>query len=332
MPGGRRHSCDRADPGGGGQGGNPGADRQWWLNAIGLGAVLCAVGLVVARSCAGILAPASCRVGAASRTGTQQPFRPNLRVASVAPPWAADADAAAAAVPVVGFYFPGREIAVDRGCNAAFLGNFWTPAAILNFAPPGHAGDEHGFLCSEAAFWASQWWELARRFEGLDGQAVFELARNLTNSPGVAAPDPAFGGFGAAWPAMRAILQVKFAPGTALAAGLLATRDAFLIEHQEGIDLDADWSDFCDGSGENWLGLQLMLQRDALVAQAQGGTAPGVATGGRWTAFIRSAFSISTGATTDPDAKARWLGLVRAGALGLNAALPYTCPPRRPKG
>mmetsp|Transcript_80060 Transcript_80060/g.253032 ORF Transcript_80060/g.253032 Transcript_80060/m.253032 type:complete len:141 (+) Transcript_80060:27-449(+) len=73
-------------------------------------------------------------------------------------------------VSVVGFYFPSHNIKVDDACQAPFLGNFWTPAVIRDFAPPSHPSDPHTFSCSEAAYWASQWWSYAAEFEGKNGQ------------------------------------------------------------------------------------------------------------------------------------------------------------------
>lgn len=60
---------------------------------------------------------------------------------------------------------------------------------------------------------------------------------------------------------MEAILRVKFAPGTALAAELIATGDATLIEGNT-------WNDrywgVCRGTGQNHLGLILMAIREDL--------------------------------------------------------------------
>lgn len=84
----------------------------------------------------------------------------------------------------------------------------------------------------------------------------------------------------------------------------------FLIEHSEGYDGDDVWSDFCDGRGSNWLGLNLMRVRDELrqaqlAQQGQHGTeatrttasstanananATVIVTAGGWTAFADAA-------------------------------------------
>lgn len=221
---------------------------------------------------------------------------------------------AVANVSIVGFYYPSHDIKVDTVCGAPFLGNFWAPAIIEDFAPPNHASDPHTFKCAEACYWASQWWDHASEFEGKNGQEVFDLAKSL-RAKGLP-PDPTFGGFGTAWRMMQVILRKKFRKGSNLAAGLLATKDAYLVEHQEGHDSDNQWSDFCDGTGENWLGLQLMVLRDELRGDGAAG----------WTALASSAYDLESGA---PRAgRATWLEGVGRAAAALNGALPYTCPPR----
>lgn len=60
---------------------------------------------------------------------------------------------------------------------------------------------------------------------------------------------------------MRGLLQQKFAPGTTLAAQLLATGEQELIEGNT-------WGDqfwgVCNGEGQNWMGRLLMEQRASL--------------------------------------------------------------------
>ena len=63
---------------------------------------------------------------------------------------------------------------------------------------------------------------------------------------------------------MLAVLQAKFQPGTWMEKALLATGDAFLLEHNSVTGRDNVWSDNHDGTGSNWLGLQLMLLRGTL--------------------------------------------------------------------
>merc|ERR1719195_2139612 len=148
--------------------------------------------------------------------------------------------------------------------------------------------------------------------------------------------DPTYGGFGNAWRLMRTILRRKFTRGSMLAAGLLATGDAYLVEHQEGHDSDNQWSDYCDGTGENWLGLQMMVLRDELrTASDADGTANinsmdvasvGIVATGRWSAFAAASYDLDSGV---PRAgQPTWQAAVQRAAVALNAALPYQCPPR----
>lgn len=60
---------------------------------------------------------------------------------------------------------------------------------------------------------------------------------------------------------MRLAVQAKFSQHTDLAALLLGTGEAVLIEHTEH---DAYWGDGGDGSGANWLGRILMDVRSHL--------------------------------------------------------------------
>ena len=65
---------------------------------------------------------------------------------------------------------------------------------------------------------------------------------------------------------MRAAVQAKFTQHAELAALLLGTGEAVLIEHTEN---DAYWGDGGDGSGANWLGRILMDVRSHLRDQAR---------------------------------------------------------------
>ena len=129
---------------------------------------------------------------------------------------------------------------------------------------------------------------------------------------------------------MLSVLRAKFGLGSRMARGLLATEDAFLLEHNDVCGRDATWSDNQDGSGQNWLGLQLMLVRDELREEERrgavvsglpgnGGTS-GVnagATGFRgrvsWTAFLEQECGVDLGQGLDKEAEnGRWQGVVRA--------------------
>lgn len=66
------------------------------------------------------------------------------------------------------------------------------------------------------------------------------------------------------WFAMYEVLLSKFTLHTNLNAELLKTGDRFLLEHNNAIGRDTIWSNNGDGTGKNWLGLQLMILRDYL--------------------------------------------------------------------
>ena len=70
---------------------------------------------------------------------------------------------------------------------------------------------------------------------------------------------------------------------------------------------DKVWSDNGDGSGSNWLGLQLMLRRDELRGAGEGG----------WTSFIQAVVDLQTG-TPRSDA---WQRVVRSANADLARAL-----------
>ena len=60
---------------------------------------------------------------------------------------------------------------------------------------------------------------------------------------------------------MRHVLAHKFVQGTPEAEALLATGDAYLVEHT---DRDGFWGDGGNGSGRNVLGELLMQRREEL--------------------------------------------------------------------
>jgi len=246
---------------------------------------------------------------------------PQLNVASIGDPRNGASPGCKAAV--IGFWHPGHEAAIDKVFHADFLANYWAgPAVVKNFAPPNYKSDLHTFNCSEACFWASQWWAHASEFEGLDGHQVMNVAIKLMNDN--ISMDPTFGGFGNSWKMMRAALANKFSKGSEYEAGLIATGDAYLQMHQEGTYTDLTWSDQCDGSGANRLGLQLMLLRDEL----RGKTGP--ARLSSWTSFAASAYDLSSGA---PRAgQPAWQSLVRSSAAVLNTAISFKCPSEDSQG
>ncbi|CAE8720359.1 unnamed protein product, partial [Polarella glacialis] len=165
---------------------------------------------------------------------------------------------------LVAFYFPGASAPCDEKCRADFLGNFWDLGPDrLKLAPPG-SQEPRNFRTAEGAYQALKFWNSddARAFEAASGDQALKLSRVLSNK-GIEI-DTDFAGYGNPWQAMRAVLAAKFIRGGAMANALKKTENAFLLEHNSFTGRDNIWSDNCDGSGKNWLGLLLMLRRTEL--------------------------------------------------------------------
>ena len=169
-------------------------------------------------------------------------------------------------VGVVAFYFPGRETPWDALWQSGFMGNFYEGAPFI-FSPDGFPGDRPLFTNAEAAFQACKFWPAHfTEFAALDGEGAFQLKTRLARSGHADFyGDVTYGGCGGNWHAMRAVLRAKFAAGSQMAAALLATGDAFLLEHNERVGRDHVWSDNKTGDGKNWLGALLMLRRAELT-------------------------------------------------------------------
>ena len=162
----------------------------------------------------------------------------------------------------VAFYFPGEAAPCDRLCGAEYLGNFFLhPHAPIRL---------HGaqFICAEAAYQAMKRpTDCLEAFQGCTGQEAFDLSRSL---PSKAAPDRL--------KVMESVLRQKFPAGSALAKQLIETKNLFLQLGDDSMPLcprlehnsarrDDFWSDNFDGSGKNWLGALLMLQRFQLMSE-----------------------------------------------------------------
>ncbi|CAJ1401938.1 unnamed protein product [Effrenium voratum] len=103
-----------------------------------------------------------------------------------------------------------------------------------------------------------KFWERKKLFQNASGAEAFRTKRQLQGMEAFS-----YAGHGSNWAAMRHVLTRKF-QDPELCEGLLATGDALLLEHNPVPNRDCIWSDNSDGSGKNWLGLQLMLLRDEL--------------------------------------------------------------------
>jgi hypothetical protein len=126
------------------------------------------------------------------------------------------------------------------------------------------------FRNAEAAFQAVHMWSMAGQFNELSAEDAVLLGQRRSEV------DPTFAGYHTAWCAMMAVLRAKFADET-LHAWLRTSGDAFLLHHGSSIAGDSLWDNHSDGSGSNWLGLQLMLLRDEVQPSA----------GGSWTEWVR---------------------------------------------
>ncbi|CAK0819037.1 unnamed protein product [Prorocentrum cordatum] len=201
-------------------------------------------------------------------------------------------------VPLIAFYYPGRPLAWDSICDSSFLGNFY-PGSITLAPPTFSTHRKYQFGNAEAAFQALKHWKRAAEFETATAEEAFRLKRRYQSEA-----DLTYSGYGSNWNAMLAVLKIKFARGSRLADDLRNTNDAFLLEHNPVSGRDNIWSDNSDGSGTNWLGLQLMLVRDDLRSghvqdkserswSVWIGDSVGIETGkqrdGRWQAAVRRA-------------------------------------------
>lgn len=204
-------------------------------------------------------------------------------------------------VGLLGFYYPDREEPCDALCGAGFLGNFWQmKPQSLTLTAPVDPQKPHHFNNAEAAFQALKFWNCAERFTDLSGTDAFRLKKGLRGTE-----DFSYGGFGSNWKGMLAVLRAKYAAESPMANALLQTQDAFLLEHNACVGRDKIWSNNCDGSGTNWLGLQLMLVRDELSGSRD------------WTEWLCKHVDLSTGKMKDD----KWQQAVKVATATLAESL-----------
>lgn len=128
---------------------------------------------------------------------------------------------------------------------------------LSNFYPTNVKIWDMKFSCSEAAFQAAKFLhkpEIAVRFTHLDGHDAWKLAQKLSYQQR------------GDWyhirkEIMAEVLRTKFKEHSELAELLLATGEAYLVEHSSR---DAFWTDGGDGKGKNMLGNVLMRVRGEL--------------------------------------------------------------------
>lgn len=183
-------------------------------------------------------------------------------------------------IKVIAFSFPGKEEICDKICQSAFLGNYWDLGPNgLQIQAPNNPGDFRSFRNAEAALVALRYWDRADELAEISGEQAAQLRDETTGHE-----DFSYCGYGSNWNAMFAVLRQKFKPGSELAELLSGTGEAFLLNRVYAKGTDMVWSDNNDGSGLNWLGMQLMLIRDEVRK-----------TEGRWTKAIRMAVDITSG-------------------------------------
>ena len=207
-------------------------------------------------------------------------------------------------VSLLGFYFPGSEHPVDDLCGAYVFGNFWHYPFVVGDAL---------FTNAEAAFQALKFpYEACQEvFRDLSGTQAFRLKVALEKA-GVPV-DRTYSGLGTNWDAMLIVLTEKFKLGSEMADHLLATGDAYLLEHTPCPGRDKIWSDNSDGSGSNWLGLQLMCIRERLRCGPAGGPLIAMLSPGTRDGYL--------GDFRDPVFSTWWQAQVLIASTTINAAL-----------
>ena len=167
---------------------------------------------------------------------------------------------------LIAFYFPDRITDWDDWYKAPYFGNFWKVTFSLTI--DNIVGE---FKTAEAAFQATKWWKhdsIRKQFADADsGTAAFNIKKQLSESP-----DYSYCGLGRDG-AMKAVLKAKF-QDPELKTALLATGDAYLLEHNETSGRDDYWSDNNYtrkdkhvARGQNMLGICLMELRAELGGQ-----------------------------------------------------------------
>jgi len=157
---------------------------------------------------------------------------------------------------LIAFYYPGKNEPWDNFYQAPFFGNFWQAPLTVDIN-----GISASFHTCEAAFQATKWWNhdsIRKQFEDAKtGNEAFHIKKNLSTPA-----DYSYAGLGRDG-AMMKVLESKF-QDTELRNGLLATNDAYLLEHNSRKGRDDYWSDDHDGTGYNMLGISLMKLRVSL--------------------------------------------------------------------
>ncbi|CAE7583894.1 unnamed protein product [Symbiodinium sp. CCMP2592] len=212
------------------------------------------------------------------------------------------------------FYFPGYETSWDQACGCAFLGNFYPAPVELRIRDK-----MVRFRNAEAAFQACKFPDKAVELSQCEGWQAFQLRSDYLGHE-----DAELGGYGSKWKAMYMVLSNKFTHWK-LRKALLATGDAFLLEHNDRVGRDEFWSDNADGSGMNGLGFLLMWIRESFT--------PGTT----WKKFL-DAHRPKLADADEPKFDTEWRRLVSAASVTVRKSfltqevsrtLPRICQPRK---
>lgn len=182
-------------------------------------------------------------------------------------------------IQIIGFYFPGVNAPVDNVFNLGCFGNFFqSPLTVRGYI----------FKTAEAAYQGFKFPpRIIKEFVNADtGDEAYFLSRNRYP---VTQYNPV-----EAWCTMWEVLTAKFQQET-LKKNLVDTGDSFLLEHGR----ETRWSNNGDGSGSNWLGLQLMILRDLFRPHAER----------FWFPKFKKMLDLNTGTFIDQGAK-DWQKLV----------------------
>ena len=168
---------------------------------------------------------------------------------------------------LIAFYYPGRETRWDKKYNAAFLANFYSCPVVLTIN-----GESGKFNSAEAAYQATKWWDrhdadglaIRPQFEaGEKGNDAFRLQCRFAGYRGIRGEVPDWDRSYMGLQRQGAMLAVSVAKYSKnrLKMALLATGNAYLLEHNSRVNRESYWSDNHDGSGHNHMGKLLMKLR-----------------------------------------------------------------------
>eukprot|EP00434_Breviolum_minutum_P022250 symbB.v1.2.019636.t1/scaffold1616.1/size109294/12 len=159
--------------------------------------------------------------------------------------------------------------AMSRLCRAQVLSNAFDlgRGGMALVAPCSRSSSK--FRNAEAAYQATSNWPLSVQ--------RFGSYRDQTR-----------GGFANSWRAMLAALEAKFAPNTAVAAALVKSGDAFLLDTSEALELDTE------EMPPDWIGLLLMIVRDKLTKNPS------------WSLYIQGFCDLQSGKPVDSMKAAPW--------------------------